>query len=804
MFVPTVGPTDAKIMLVGEAPGETEDRLGQPFKGNAGRLLDRILREVGISRFECLIANVARERPPGNKIRLYFEDSKCTIPKPKMTEWIQLLKEEITMYKPNIVVALGGTAMWALTGKQGIKTYRGTVMESSLVPGQKVLCTYHPQKVGYDYSMLFPTVMDMRKALFESDSPEIKDDSRELIITKNKNDFIEYCKEIISHKDDWIVASDIESISPGPFVTWIGFSHDPKFAMSMNIVENNKIPTLNENDEIEVWEWIARVYQSGIKMVFHNAPYDMGVLWARNGIYTKSLYMDTMVAASCLWPESELNLGFLASICLNVPAWKHTSRGFTKGEYNAADCANTRALVDILLRAMQDKGIMSTYERKMAEVEPSLFMQLKGVNVDIEVRDELIKKNEDRLNLIEEGLNSILKTSINFKSPQQLQKLLYVDLGLPTQYKRRKSKFDEKKATTDKEALERLYRKTEDPILRLILEHRETSKLLDTFLKIDLTNEGKVHTSYNIVKAKEINPVTGKESKQGTVFGRWSSSKSIIFPSGCGNLQNIPQVARRMYVAPNGYEILQADYKQAEAVIVAYLINDAKAIKVFQDPDGDIHNLTASMMFGVPIDEVTKKMREIGKRLRHAGNYSAGPAVVAHALGIEMKEAKGLIELYHNSCPQLRLWHKSIQAQLSKNKTLETPLGRKHTFTERWGDSLFRSAYSFIPQSTVGEMLNMSLVKFYLEWGQYSDIWMQLHDALYILKKESEDRQMWMERMRDCMIIPLNINHKEVIIDVDFKVGKNWGPYNDDPEKGDINLDGLKGINYEGSSKLDR
>lgn len=802
MFVPTVGPTDAKIMLVGEAPGETEDRLGQPFKGNAGRILDRILREVGISRFECLIANVARERPPNNKIKYYFEDASCTVPKPKMTEWIQLLKKEIETYQPNVVVALGGTALWALTGKKGIKTFRGTVLEATLVPGQKVIPTYHPQAVGYDYSMLFPTVMDLRKVSFESKSPEIKPDKRNLVVTRRKGELIDYCKEIISHKDDWIVASDIEAISPGPFATWVGFSHDPDFALAFEIVENNKIPTLNENDEIEVWSWIARVYESGVRMVFHNAAYDMGVMWARNGIITKNLYMDTMVAASCLWPESELNLGFLSSICLNVPAWKHTSKGFTKGVYNAADCANTRGLVDVLLTEMKNKDVYSTYERKMSEVEPSLFMQLNGVDVDIDVRDELIQKYQKRLNLIEEGLKSILNKDINFKSPQQLQKLLYVDLELPVQFKRRKSKFDSKKPTTDKEALERLYRKTNDPILKLILEHRGTSKLLDTFLKIELTDQGKVHTSYNIVKAKEVDPVTGRESKQGTVYGRWSSSKSIIYPSGCGNLQNIPRVARRMYVAPPGYEILQADYKQAEAVIVAHLINDVKAIKVFDDPEGDIHKLTASMMFNIPYEEVTKDHRNIGKRLRHAGNYSAGPAVVAHALGVELGEAKKLIQLYHNSCPQLRLWHKSIQAQLTKNKTLVTPLGRKHVFTERWGDQLFRSAYSFIPQSTVGEMLNIALVKFYHKWGDLVSIWMQLHDAMYILKKIKEDRQMWMERMRDCMIIPLEINHREVIIDVDFKVGTNWGPYCDeaDPDKNvDLNLGGLKGIKYEGT-----
>ena len=115
MFVRTVGPKNAKIMLVGEAPGEQGD----------GKTLDILLSQAGISRMECLVANVARERPPANKISHYFEDSKCTIPKPKLKEWLALLKAEIIENKPNVIIALGNTALWALTGEKKISEFRG-------------------------------------------------------------------------------------------------------------------------------------------------------------------------------------------------------------------------------------------------------------------------------------------------------------------------------------------------------------------------------------------------------------------------------------------------------------------------------------------------------------------------------------------------------------------------------------------------------------------------------------------------------------------------------------------------------
>src|SRR5574343_857763 len=121
MFCQTIGPKNAKILLVGEAPGAEEHASGLPFVGNAGKTLNQLLPAAGLSRAEVLITNVAREQPPGNKIDFFFEGSKCTKPKPILSKWIQLLKEEIQELKPNIVVALGRTACWALTGNGSIK-----------------------------------------------------------------------------------------------------------------------------------------------------------------------------------------------------------------------------------------------------------------------------------------------------------------------------------------------------------------------------------------------------------------------------------------------------------------------------------------------------------------------------------------------------------------------------------------------------------------------------------------------------------------------------------------------------------
>jgi DNA polymerase I-like protein with 3'-5' exonuclease and polymerase domains len=144
-----------------------------------------------------------------------------------------------------------------------------------------------------------------------------------------------------------------------------------------------------------------------------------------------------------------------------------------------------------------------------------------------------------------------------------------------------------------------------------------------------------------------------------------------------------------------------------------------------------------------------------------------------------MNEAKALLDQFHASCPQLKLWHREIEKELYRTRTLTNLLGRKHRFLERWGDDLFRSAYSYIPQSTVGDLLNTALIRLYNKYGDEAEICLQLHDAIYIICKEDEV-DSWKEKMRQCMMIPLVCNGEEFSVDVDFAIGKSWGDMKED------------------------
>lgn len=783
-LVRTIGPANARIMLVGEAPGKEEQLTGEPFVGSSGRVLNQLLGAAGLYRQSCLLTNVARQMPPGNNISIFFEDRNCTIPKPMLREWMHMLAEDILAYKPNVIVALGRTALWALTGFTKISTFRGYLCECTLVPGFKVLPTFHPRYVIENWKESFTVVMDLRKAVTESATPEMPRDQRVLIPEATLDEWIKYCNFLA--EQECPVAFDIETTGNRCHTHRVGFSHNPNFGMSIGIL-NGTYPKYSTSDEVAFWDSVSNVLDH-CPVILQNGSFDIGAIFHHVGILPRKLYFDTHIAAHVCWPETPRSLSYLASVLLNVPAWKHTS-GEDNGFYNAADCANTFGIYQGLKTELEAQGLIDVFMFEMSQIYPAVMLQLQGISIDEDRRQKIACFAQEEMDDIQEGLNRILKRDVNMRSPKQMQQLLYIDLGLPVQYKRRKSANEPRTITTDATALANLERTCKHPALSLIMRHKKLDKLVSNFLDIEISPEGRVHTCYNITGAtmrRESKGFVVDDEDSYRSFGRWSSSGSIILPYGPGNLQNIPKAARKIFVPPKGYLLLQADYKQAEAVVVAYLINDVKLKKLFQDSFGksdeecvangwDVHKITAASMFGCSVLDVTKEQRTVGKTIRHATNYSAGPDVVANRLGITRKEAKSYLDRYHAGTPQLHLWHQRIQDELRRTRVLTNLFGRKHRFLDRWGDTLFRSAYSFIPQSTVGDLLNHALINIYNNLNSWCHLALQLHDAVYVYIKPHELNAA-IEAMRENMLIPLYTDQGEQFtIDVDFSCGDTWG-----------------------------
>jgi len=775
MFLKTVGPANAKIMIVADYPTQEEFLTSSPFTNFT---FNQIISQSGINRFTCLMTYIIKVYPLKNNPMSYYSSGKFAYPFPELKAWIEDVKREILLYKPNIVIAMGKIALHSLCGKTNLDEFRGYVI-SGLIPGLKIIPTYSIHNINISWDLLHIAIMDFRKALFNSASPEPFKDERIIEDNPTAERFISYCNEIIFNPEINKVALDIENIQPGTHITRIGLSHHINFGISFNFCEGGR-PVLPPRDELRVWEAINRLVNHKL-LIMQNSPHDMGTLWLNNRILCKKIYMDTLIAAHVCFPEFPRSLLFLSSICLNVAPWKKSEK-LNEGIYNATDAANTYGIADVLDKEIDRQKVRKTFDFEMSQIPVALMLQLQGLYVDLEIRDILKDCAFRTSQEAKEGLEKLIGKEINYNSPKQLQKLLYEDLGLPIQYKRRKQVSEPRTPTADAKALERLERMVPDnPLFQLVLIHKKAEKLISSFLDIELSKHNTVHTSYNITGATAPAPnevLAGNKS-----FGRWSSNKSIILPYGSGNLQNIPPIARLMYTAKPGYVFVQADYVQAEAVMVAHYSQDRKLIDMFNKSYGlkksergeyDLHKLTYAWMYQMNWQDVTKEQRRIGKTIRHATSYNAGAGVIADQLKCSVQDAKYYLSTYLAMCPQLAVWHRSIQNELRVSKVLTNAFGRKHCFLDRWGDSLFRSAYAYKPQSSVGDLLNMAMTKFYQQYGEEFNICLQLHDAFYV-KIPTDKLKVVVNKMKECMKIPIIVNHETFYIDVDFKIGDSWG-----------------------------
>lgn len=315
-IVPGYGPKDAKIVIVGEAPGAYESAQLKPFVGPAGGVLEQCLHAAGIIRSEVYITNVVKVQPKGNDIAPYFNSTKGSFTS-EGREWVESLYEELQELKPNIIVACGATAFAALTGQSKILKFRGYIFEPLAgVNAKKILPTIHPSAAlrgQYLYRHLIAA--DLKKAKVESLFPELKRPERQLVY-----DFtdVHECLEWLKYfEESPIVGFDIEVVNFE--IACIAFSDDPSRAVSIPL---SRRWTLEE--EAQIWLGIQRVLgnETSVKVV-QNSIFDIQFLLMKCGIVVRGPIHDTMICHSIQYPELRKGLDFLGSLYCNSQAyWK--------------------------------------------------------------------------------------------------------------------------------------------------------------------------------------------------------------------------------------------------------------------------------------------------------------------------------------------------------------------------------------------------------------------------------------------------------------------------------------------------
>ena len=780
-IVPGYGPLNAKIVIVGEAPGREEELEGEPFVGSSGRLLNDMLVRCGIDRKRCWLTNVMKTRPNNNDFGLFYVDKGRREQSYDLKESIGILTEvEIESIKPNLIIALGAEPLRALTGKRSIEKWRGSLIET---PFGKVLPTYHPAYILRRYEWRAICELDLRKAQRHSHFPELRTLKRVLEIQPSLEQTMNYLGSI---KDR--VAFDIET--GAGFIRCLGLATSPELSHSIpftvssggsraigplapkgrllasNASENEyklgSYWTLDE--EAIILKQLDKIFRDPkIELIAQHFPFDASKLAREFGFEFNNLWMDTMVAQHCCYSELPKSLDFLCSMYTDEPRYSdyNPESDLSTWRYNNMDCVITFEVALALEKEMKELGVWDFY-RNLAQPAMVALARAgnRGVLVDLEAREKLGIKTEAKIEKIKKDIDKGLGREFNSNSPKQVQKLFYQDFKI-TPITRFDSKQKKNVVTTNEEALQKIATKypQHKPLIDLILDYRGETKLLGTFIRSELSETGRLPTSYNAT---------------GTVTGRISSSTTIDGLGG--NLQQIPRGSfRRIFIAPPGKILIKADLSQAEARVVAWIAGIDSLIEKFQDPSFDVHTYNASLIFGIPLDKVTKDQRTSGKSSLHSANYMGSPATAVKRAKVPYHVAKRALDRYKASIPELEKWWSRVEDEIGATRMLRTPLGRLRIFMGRLNRETIRSAVAFEPQSTVGDIINRAFFKLSDKLPQECYPILQVHDEIVVEALESKKFKC-IELIRDALEIFICIKgvRAPLRIPCEIKTGPNW------------------------------
>jgi uracil-DNA glycosylase family 4 len=744
MIVPPDGPLDAKLGVCGEAPGGEEIRFGRGFMGPSGELLWKIVGSCAVNRSEVYVTNVIKERPKNNDISQFivFRSGRA-YPTVEYLMYEQQLYEELKHVKCNVLIAVGAVACYALTRKIGIFKWRGSILSGP--DGRKVISTIHTAAALRQYMLTHTISIDIKRAVAESAFPQIRLPVRSFTIRPSYLDclaFLNMCKQ----KRE--VAFDIEVMNEE--VSCISFAVSPYEVISIPFTGVGG-DYFTPDQEASIWRLIADVLEDAtISKSGQNLVFDTTFLFQRYGIRTRcdSYLKDAMVAQGVMYPDLPKGLDFTTSIFTMEPYYKDDGKKWSRLTsteedfwiYNAKDSAVVLEILPKIEADLEKLQNTETYDWQRRLIEVLVYMQSRGVKVDYLGMEKASKEAGAKIENLTSLLHAITGVAINPNSPKQVQSYFYDTKG-ETPYYHRKTH----RRTVDKTAMKRLSRKGHGEA-KILQEITKIAYNKSHYLDVGLDTDKRLRCSFNPV---------------GTETGRLSSSETI-FDTGT-NMQNLPEDFRAYMVADKDTMFFNFDLSQAENRIVAYIAPEPTMIKAFEE-EIDMHSLTASLILGKPIEEISDEdgsspigggnhsERYWGKKSNHSLDYDLGYKSFALEYETAESEARFIVDRWHEAYPGIRQYHAWVRARLSKDRTLENLFGRKRLFLDRWGDELFKSAYAFVPQSTVADKINrQGLIYIYENQSLFRpvDLLLQVHDSILFQMNYRENS--W-EQQAKCLV----------------------------------------------------
>ena len=496
------------------------------------------------------------------------------------------------------------------------------------------------------------------------------------------------------------------------------------------------------------------------------------IVLAQNGIEVGNLTCDTMIAAHLL-SEKSLGLKALAFGKLGIemtPISNLIGTGAKQlsmaqvdikqtADYACADADMTLRLAELFGKELDEQGLVKLFtEVEMPLVPVLLLMERNGVTLDTEMLSDMSVHLGEQITELEERIYSQAGHEFNINSPQQLGRVLYDELQLPTT-RRGKSRY-----STEASILEE-FRK-DYPIAGDILEYRQLTKIKSTYIDAlpTLVNAatGRIHTSFNQTR---------------TVTGRLSSSEP--------NMQNIPvrgelggQV-RQAFIAPEGSYLLAGDYSQIDLRALAHLSQDEGLLRAFRN-DEDIHAATAAQIYGVHASQLTPDMRRFAKTVNFGIIYGMSDYGLEQATELSREEASQFITAYFEKYPGVRKYFDETKAQARRDGYVQTLLGRRrfipdiNSANRQVREAAERMAINMPVQGTSADIIKVAMINLYREMSSQklkSKMLLQVHDEL-VFEVPDEEMAAMRRLTSDIMSSAVELS---IPLKVDTKEGRNWG-----------------------------
>ena len=791
-------PCPARIMIVGEAPGAEEERLGQPFVGASGNLLNQMLHEAGIGRHECFVTNVARARPPGNDFDYFMPKAKKDqrpdmvafrgrVVDPRVPEWISLLEREIELCQPEVIIALGNAALWALTGKVGITKWRG----SRLGGGDKpvIIPALHPAAILRQYELRPITVQDFRRAAQakRTDTPP----AYNFTLRPSLDDVGRIFSMLEAHLEEGplTLAADIETRQGN--IACIGLAWSRLDAICIPLMDAHRPEGYwsLEEEALIVWRLCRILSHPQVRILGQNFLYDTQYIY-RYWRCIPNVARDTMGAQHVMFAGSPKDLAYLSSMwCDWHVYWKDDSKEWDPkvGEaqlwaYNCMDCVRTYEIDEKQQAAVDKLGLRAVHDWHQAKFWLALDIMLTGLRRDEGTRnkfaDLLVSEMQDRQSWIE----FVLGHPINLNSPLQLKKLFYDDLKQKLVINRKTGQ-----PSTDADSLEVIAKREPllGPLTKKIAEYRSLGVFLNTFVLARPSWDGRIRTQFNPFGVE-----TYRASSSQDAFGSGMNLQNI--PSGneddAGSELQLPNI-RRLLLPDPGYRLYDIDLDRADLQVVVWEAEDEGLIKALRS-GLDMHLYNARDIFNLSYtdDEIidgTEKCAEIKKRYKaqrqkakagcHATNYGVGEYTLAITLGITRHEASRFINRWFAAHPGIRAWHERTLRSIQTRRYVENKFGFRRYYLERL-DGILPEALAWTPQSTVAEVINRLWWKIALAFPRKeAQVLLQVHDSLVAQVKLSETA-VFEERvyqLAQTVVVPYD---NPLIIPIGMKKSdKSWG-----------------------------